>query len=295
MLKNCFYQLGKYFKCCFLKSPFVILLNPLIFFIQVRLLGLKLYVDFRHYELSWRTLFSAHTLYYGILQIENFWRFFYSFGFLSKQEGELKEPPDVPMSERFLQIISFFRPVTQDYPPLQKLIVFTDLSNIILYVIYRLLYCVFFFFIALVCLFVKKSIGFYMLAVNIKSSCLRCSLRVEKTTAFAYCRKITHSIFSLCYSLLALMKLRGGLTRVFSLLVFFGSSFFLLVALSRPISTLYTLIRFFFYLLLRGRIFFIFSSIFFFFGIWFFTFLCVEVFHGLLAFYVDLVYYNLFV
>lgn len=199
------------------------------------------------------------------------------------------------MSERFLQIISFFRPVALDYPPLQKLIVFADFSNIVLYVVYRLLYWIFFFFIALACIFIKKSVGFYMLAVSFKSFFLNGCLRVERTTAFACCKKASYSIFSFCYSLLTLTKLRRSLTRIFCLLVFFVRSFFLLVALGRFVSALYVLIKFFFFLVLRGRIFFIFSSLFVFLGIWLFSVLFVEVFCGLLTFYVDIVYFNFFV
>jgi len=80
----------------FAKSPFVALLNPLIFYIQVRLMGLKLRVDFTQYELSWRTLFSAHSLYYCLLQIENVYSFLYSLKFYKATGPATDYVPEKP-------------------------------------------------------------------------------------------------------------------------------------------------------------------------------------------------------
>lgn len=154
--------------------------------------------------------------------------------------------------------MTFFRPVDQDNVlPMEKYIVLADLSNLVLYIIYRIIYIIFYVFIAFFCLLIKNFLNLKVICLKIKRFFLKGFLRMQKTTVVQGLQNNLKLAFTFCYCFVSFFNLRKFLITVFVGLVEFLQNFFLIVFMLRPFTIIYTLLKFFFYLVIRKRFFFL--------------------------------------
>lgn len=150
-----------------------------------------------------------------ILQVENVYSLLYGLriyvgsGPARNYVPEKPSVSEVPLSERFLRVVSFFRPVElENTLPMEKLFFFADFLNLVFYFIYRIIYLVFYIFIAVFCFFVKGALRFRVFFLMVKRVFLKLFLRLHRTTLFSFLKATSKAGFNFCYCVFSVVGLR---------------------------------------------------------------------------------------
>jgi len=172
--------------------------------------------------------------------------------------------------------------------------VLADLSNIILFVIYKIIYGVFYLGIVFCALFVKYSLKLKVFCVRLQAFCFRLFLRLEKTTVFKFFLMHVKRVFNFFYCFLRVTHGNKLGLKIITKFINFFHVLFIIIFSFRQFTILYTLVKFIFYLIIRKRFFFLLAWIFFFFGLYFTAIVCIEALHGIVLFYAKAIYHTFF-
>lgn len=217
-------------------------------------------IDFSTYEFSWKRFFSVHTFYYALLQVENFFSLFHTFGNPRVQASDefdsaeklRRACPVGPVDRRLLQMTSFFRPCNADTDHIRvSNFEFSFYSDILFFILYKLLYYLVFMLMFIFGLIFKFSMAFSFFFNSIKMRVLKGFLRLERMTLYkvlVFWVSFVYILLRLVITKETLMLIFVKVCTVFSLII----QFFIRI---KFISVIVTLIKYFYYLIIRGRFF----------------------------------------